>query len=251
MKATVPLLFAAVIVVCLVAAEARPRHLRGRAAGSIDVDRQTSRGGSIEASGSRVGRFGESSVDIDGADGGSYDSDRQRAGRFGSSSVSAEGPDGASYDADTTRAGRFRSGSVDAEGPDGRSLSASGARVAPIAPYRPIVPYRSGYVYSGGVYRAASISVNTLYVAPVGIYSGWSVYVKPVYVDYPAFATLPVEVSVQVELKDRGYYNGPIDGDVGPVTEAAISRYQSASDLAVTGTINEALLVSLGISEPS
>ncbi len=248
MKPTAPLLVAVLLVISILAAEARPRQGRGRSAGSFSVDRETARGGSIEASGSHVGRFGQSSVDVDGADGGSYDADRQQAGRFSSSSVNAEGPDGASYDADTNRAGRFRSGSVDAEGPDGGSISASGASVTP---YRPVVPYRSGYVYSGGAYRAASISVNTLYVAPVGIYAGWNVFVRPAYVDYPAFATLPVEVSVQVELEDRGYYNGPIDGHIGSVTEASISKYQSDNDLAITGTINEALLVSLGISEPS
>jgi N-acetylmuramoyl-L-alanine amidase len=223
MNSVAPLLVATLLIVPLLTADARPGQGRGRGAGSYNVDRETQRGGSIDASGSSVGRFGQSSVDIDGADGGSYDADRQRAGRFGSSSV-------------------------DAEGPKGGSVSASGASVAP---YRPVVPYRSGYVYTGGTYRAASISVNTLYVAPVGIYAGWNVFVKPTYVDYPAFATLPVEVAVQAELEDRGYYNGPIDGDVGPVTEASVSQYQSANDLAVTGTINQALLVSLGISEPS
>ncbi len=245
MNPSLPPLVAVLLLVPMLAADARPRQLRGRPSGSFNVDRQTADGGSIDASGSRVGRFGQSNVDIDGADGGTYDADRQRAGRFSSSNVSAEGPDGASYDADTTRAGRFRSGSVDAQGPDGGSVSASGASVAP---YR-AAPFRQGYVYTGGGYRAASITVNTLYVAPVGVYAGWNVFVKPVYVGYPAFATLPVEVSVQVELTDRGDYNGPIDGDVGPVTEAAISKYQSENGLAVTGTINQALLVSLGISD--
>lgn len=236
-------LIIALLVTPLVVLEARPRAARGRAAGSFDVNRETARGGSIDASGSRVGRFGQSSVSVDGADGGSYDAQRNRAGRFGSSSVNAEGPNGASYDANSVRAGRVRAGSVDAQGPNGGSVSAAGARVAP---YRS-VPFRSGYVYTNGAYRAATVNVNTLYVAPLGIYAGWNVLARPTYVSYPAFATLPVEVSVQVELKDRGYYGGPIDGDIGPVTEASISRYQAANGLAVNGTINKALLVSLGI----
>ncbi len=241
------LLVIVLLITPLVWLDARPRAARGRAAGSFDVNRETARGGSIDASGSRVGRFGQSSVSIDGADGGSYDADRQRAGRFGSSSVSAEGRDGASYDANSARAGRVRAGSVDAEGRNGGSVSASGVRVAP---YRS-VPFRSGYVYTNGAYRRATVAVNTLYVAPLGVYAGWRILARPAYIAYPAFATLPVEVSVQVELKDRGYYGGPIDGDVGPVTEAAISRYQAANQLAVTGTINQALLVSLGITDAS
>ncbi len=240
------ILVVALVLAPLLILEAGPRA-RGRAAGSFDVNRETARGGSIDASGSRVGRFGQSSVSVEGANGGSYDADRQRAGRFGSSSVNAEGPNGASYDANSVRAGRVRAGSVDAQGANGGSISASGARVAP---YRS-VPFRSGYVYTNGAYRTASVVANTLYLAPVGVYAGWQILARPAYIAYPAFATLPVEVSVQVELKDRGYYAGPIDGDLGPGTESAISRYQAANQLAVTGTINQALLVSLGITDAS
>ncbi|MGC1479921.1 MAG: peptidoglycan-binding protein [Chthoniobacterales bacterium] len=236
-------LVVAVILFPLVALEARPRGGRGRAAGSFDVNRETVRGGSIDASGSRIGRFGQSNVSVDGADGGSYDAERHRAGRFGSSSVDAQGPNGSSYDANAVRTGQVRAGNVNATGPAGGSVSAAGVRVAP---YRS-VPYRSNFVYLDGAYRPAAVRVNTIYVAPVGIYTGWRVVARPAYISYPAFATLPVEVSVQVELKARGYYGGPIDGDIGPVSKASISRYQSASGLAVTGDINRALLVSLGI----
>lgn len=245
------ILVLALLVTPVLMLDARPGASRGRAAGSFDVNRETARGGSIDASGSHVGRFGQSSVSVDGADGGSYDANRQQAGRFGSSSVNAEGPNGASYDANSVRAGRVRAGSVDAEGRNGGAVSASGVRAAPrVAPYRS-VPFRSGYVYTNGAYQRASVTVNTLYVAPLGVYAGWSILARPAFIAYPAFATLPVEVSVQVELTDRGYYSGPIDGDIGSVTEAAISRYQAANQLAVTGTINQALLVSLGITDAS
>ena len=57
----------------------------------------------------------------------------------------------------------------------------------------------------------------------------------------------PVSVQVQAVLQQQGYYNGPIDGIVGPGTEAAIAAYQQANGLRVTGTITHGLLNDLGI----
>lgn len=54
--------------------------------------------------------------------------------------------------------------------------------------------------------------------------------------------------SVQSQLAQAGYYNGSIDGLMGPATRSAISRYQSDNGLAVTGTITQGLLQSLGLS---
>jgi len=54
--------------------------------------------------------------------------------------------------------------------------------------------------------------------------------------------------SVQSQLAQAGYYNGLIDGLMGPATRSAISRYQSDNGLAVTGTITQGLLQSLGLS---
>lgn len=56
-----------------------------------------------------------------------------------------------------------------------------------------------------------------------------------------------VDVAVQSALKRRGYYRGPIDGDIGPGSRSAIARYQRDRGLAVTGSINSSLLRSLGI----
>ena len=50
---------------------------------------------------------------------------------------------------------------------------------------------------------------------------------------------------VQAKLADRGYYHGPIDGDIGPGSRRAIANYQDDHDLRVTGRINDPLLVSL------
>lgn len=183
-------------------------------------------------------RFGSGSVSREGPRGGSVEASGTRAGRFATGSVEAEGPRGGTYEASGTRAGRYRTGSVSAEGPNGASVNKS---------WSTWKGYRSGYVFTGGVYRPATVRVNALYVAPVGIYVGWNVMARPYYVSYPAFATYPVEISVQVELQRQGYYAGPIDGDIGPQTQASIARYQAAVGLPRTGTINEALLRSLNI----
>ena len=53
---------------------------------------------------------------------------------------------------------------------------------------------------------------------------------------------------VQAALNTAGYNAGPADGALGPRSRAAISRYQSDNNLAVTGTVNDALLTNLGIA---
>ena len=49
------------------------------------------------------------------------------------------------------------------------------------------------------------------------------------------------------ELARRGYYNGPLDGAIGPKSSRAISRYQRDNGLRQTGTISQSLLRSLGL----
>ncbi|HEY5753474.1 MAG TPA: peptidoglycan-binding protein [Chthoniobacterales bacterium] len=56
-----------------------------------------------------------------------------------------------------------------------------------------------------------------------------------------------VEARVQRALSRRGYYYGPIDGDIGPGSRRAIARYQAQNGLRVTGTITRGVLRSLGI----
>jgi len=185
--------------------------------------------------GPRAGGF---SASREGARGGSVDVEGTQVGRYRSGSVSAEGPNGGTYDASGTRIGRFGTGSVNAEGPNGGTVNRSTTSWN---------GYRGGYVYTGGVYRPANIVVNTAYAAPIGIYAGWSVIARPYYITYPVYATYPVQVSVQVELQRKGYYGGPIDGNIGTQTQKAIAKYQSQNGLPATGQINEALLKSLNI----
>jgi hypothetical protein len=56
-----------------------------------------------------------------------------------------------------------------------------------------------------------------------------------------------LEVDVQRALKRRGYYYGPIDGDIGPGSRNAIRSYQADRGLSVTGRIDSTLMRSLGI----
>jgi hypothetical protein len=51
--------------------------------------------------------------------------------------------------------------------------------------------------------------------------------------------------NVQESLAQRGYYDGPIDGEIGRGTRRAISHYESDNGLPINGQIDEPLLVSL------
>jgi hypothetical protein len=53
---------------------------------------------------------------------------------------------------------------------------------------------------------------------------------------------------VQAQLQRDGYYNGPIDGILGPVTREAIAAFQADNGLAVTSTVDEPTLSSLGLA---
>lgn len=55
------------------------------------------------------------------------------------------------------------------------------------------------------------------------------------------------DAAVQRALARRGYYQGSIDGDIGPQSRRAIARYQQDHGLRVTGSISSSLLRSLGL----
>ena len=76
-------------------------------------------------------------------------------------------------------------------------------------------------------------------VAPVPVYvSGGTTY-------YSGRGS--VSANVQAALARQGYYQGPIDGIVGPGTRSAIAGYQRDNGLAVTGTITNGLVNDLGM----
>ena len=72
-------------------------------------------------------------------------------------------------------------------------------------------------------------------------------YDGPIYA-YNGLAPDQVIVDVQSQLQRDGYYDGPIDGILGPMTQEAIAAFQADNGLAVTSAIDEPTLATLGIS---
>lgn len=84
-------------------------------------------------------------------------------------------------------------------------------------------------------------------------YPAWGYYPDSYYpYDGPIYGynDLPpdeVVTNVQTQLYYEGYYDGPIDGILGPDTRAAIADYQADHGLAVTAAIDEPTVESLGL----
>jgi peptidoglycan hydrolase-like protein with peptidoglycan-binding domain len=57
-----------------------------------------------------------------------------------------------------------------------------------------------------------------------------------------------VVANVQAALQAQGYYTGEVDGILGPLTRAAIARYQADQGLEPTAAIDEPTLELLGIA---
>src|SRR5437667_6079825 len=72
-------------------------------------------------------------------------------------------------------------------------------------------------------------------------------YDGPIYA-YNGLAPDQVIADVQAQLQRNGYYDGPIDGILGPMTRDAIAAFQADNGLEVTSTIDEPTLCTLGIS---
>jgi peptidoglycan hydrolase-like protein with peptidoglycan-binding domain len=47
----------------------------------------------------------------------------------------------------------------------------------------------------------------------------------------------PKATEIQTALKNAGFYNGPIDGKIGPKTKTAIEEFQKANGLKVDGKV--------------
>jgi hypothetical protein len=81
-----------------------------------------------------------------------------------------------------------------------------------------------------------------------GYYPGYAYeYDGPIY-GYNGLAPDRVIVDVQEQLQRDGYYAGPIDGVLGPMTRRAIAAFQADHGLAITSAIDEPTLASLGLS---
>jgi putative peptidoglycan binding protein len=77
--------------------------------------------------------------------------------------------------------------------------------------------------------------------------SAYYAYDGPIY-GYHGLAPDQVIVDVQSQLQRDGYYDGPIDGILGPMTRDAIAAFQADHGLAVTAAIDEPTLATLGIA---
>jgi hypothetical protein len=72
-------------------------------------------------------------------------------------------------------------------------------------------------------------------------------YDGPIY-GYNGLTPDQVVVDVQMQLRRDGYYAGPIDGVLGPMTRQAIANFQADHGLAVTSTVDAPTLATLGLA---
>ncbi len=70
----------------------------------------------------------------------------------------------------------------------------------------------------------------------------------PIYASNPEMDPGQVVANVQSALQQQGYYQGEIDGVLGPQTRAALAEYQSAQGIEPTGAVDEPTLDALGIA---
>ena len=90
---------------------------------------------------------------------------------------------------------------------------------------------------------------NAGYWFPAWGYDPYAYYAYdgPIYA-YNGLAPDQVIVDVQLQLQRAGYYDGPIDGILGPMTQEAIAAFQADNGLAVTAAIDEPTLATLGLA---
>ena len=72
-------------------------------------------------------------------------------------------------------------------------------------------------------------------------------YDGPIY-GYNRLAPDRVIVDVQEQLQRDGYYSGPVDGVLGPMTRRAIATFQADHGLAITSAIDAPTLSTMGLS---
>src|SRR6266403_1582758 len=72
-------------------------------------------------------------------------------------------------------------------------------------------------------------------------------YDGPIYVGHRAEPPDRVIADVQAELQQMGYYQGEVDGLLGPLTRQALADYQADQGLVATAVIDEPTLESLGM----
>jgi hypothetical protein len=99
------------------------------------------------------------------------------------------------------------------------------------------------FIYGGWYYWDNSYWYPAWGYAPDSVY----VYDGPIYASNPTEDPGQVVANVQSALQQQGYYQGEIDGVLGPQTRAALAEYQSAQGLEPTGAVDEPTLQTLGM----
>lgn len=110
-----------------------------------------------------------------------------------------------------------------------------------------VVSFGSGYAGRGYYYGPPG---SSYYYQRPGVVYYRTVTAIPRQYDYRAetyYRPGGTASSVQRALARRGYYHGPIDGDIGPGSRRAIARYQADHGLRPTGEISYSLMHSLGL----
>lgn len=114
-------------------------------------------------------------------------------------------------------------------------------------PRHHVSSYCRTYSYSYRPHVFVWPSSYSYYRAP-----GYYYYSTPAPVYYyrttaPSYRSYSLAADVQAALAREGYYHGFVDGIIGSQSRHAICRYQADSGLRVTGSIDSALLRSLGL----
>ena len=101
--------------------------------------------------------------------------------------------------------------------------------------------------YAGRGYYYGPPDSAYYYQRPDVMYYATRELVPRSYYGYSGYSGNSMNASVQRALARRGYYGGHIDGQIGPQSSRAISRYQQDHGLRDTGSISPGLLSSLGM----
>jgi hypothetical protein len=99
------------------------------------------------------------------------------------------------------------------------------------------------FAYGGWYYWNAGWWYPAWGYAPNAYYA----YDGPIY-GYNDLPPDQVVANVQAALQEQGYYQGQVDGLLGPLTRAAIANYQRDRGLYVTSAIDRPTLQSLGMA---
>jgi len=100
------------------------------------------------------------------------------------------------------------------------------------------------FIYGGWYYWNANYWYPAWGYAPDSVYY----YDGPIYASSPQDDPAQVVANVQSALQQQGYYQGEIDGILGPQTRAALAEYQSAQGIEPTGLVDEPTLETLGMA---